>query len=448
MVTVRTMNVAIVGAGPTGLFSAMALARRGHRVTVVDRDPGPAADGSWERRGVMQFHHPHGLRQQAVDALTAEVPEVNDGLLAIGAILASQPTDDGRQLPFGLVVRRSTFEQVLRAAAVAEPGVTFLSGHDDDVLRSGGRATGLRVDGRELAADLVLNASGRNGRIGDDLRAPETGSDCGMSYVSRHYELLPEAELGPMNNPLGLMRRFPGYVAGLFLQDQRTISVLIVRQGRDKSLIDLRHQAAFEAAVRVIPGLDEWTSPARTRPLSKVLPGVHLRNTFRGQLDDDGKVALPGLIHVGDTVCTTNPTAGRGISTSLMQAHRLVQMLDESDDLEAVTVAFDAWCAGQIRPWFDDHVEWDADQVRQWAGEDIDLTRPLSSGHLAAVTDVDPSLFEVVGPYLMMLTLPETLRRIEPRAREIYAGGWRQPTAEGPSNADLAELIAPLTAGR
>jgi 2-polyprenyl-6-methoxyphenol hydroxylase-like FAD-dependent oxidoreductase len=96
------MEIAIVGAGPTGLFTAMALARRGHRVTVVDRDPGPAA-GSWERKGVMQFHHPHGLRQQAVDALAAEVPEVRDDLVSLGALLASLPTDDGRALPMGML---------------------------------------------------------------------------------------------------------------------------------------------------------------------------------------------------------------------------------------------------------------------------------------------------------------------------------------------------------
>jgi 2-polyprenyl-6-methoxyphenol hydroxylase-like FAD-dependent oxidoreductase len=453
MTTLRRMDVAIAGAGPTGLFSAIALARRGHQVTIVDRDPGPAADGSWERKGVMQFHHPHGLRQQAVDALSAEIPEVRDTLLATGAMLASLPTD-GPPLPMGMLCRRSTFEQVLREAATAEPGVTFRRGHADDVLRDddgdalrlGGRATGLLVDGEDLPADLVLNASGRNGKIGDTLRAPETGSDCGMSYVSRHYELLPGAEPGPLNNPLGLMTRFPGYLAGVFLQDQGTISVLIARQSKDRSLIDLRHEVAFDAAVRAIPGLDEWTSPTRTRPLSKVLPGVHLRNTFRGQLDEDGKVALPGLIHVGDAVCTTNPTAGRGIATSLMQAQRLVQLLSESDDLEAVTLAFDAWCAEHIRPWFADHVDWDADQMRQWAGEDIDLTRPLSSGHLTAVTEFDPSLFAIAGPYLMMLTRLDTLRSLEPRAREIYASGWRPAMPAGPSNADLAELIAPHTA--
>ena len=441
------MEVAVVGAGPTGLFSALALARRGHRVVVVDRDPGPAADGSWERKGVMQFHHPHGLRQQIVNCLDAETPDVKDALLAAGAEVSVLPAEGDRpERVIGLQCRRSTFERVLREAVVAEAGVALLPGHVDDVARSGGRAAGLLVDGLHLGADLVLNASGRSGRIGDDLRAPEVGADCGLAYVSRQYELLPGAEPGPLNSPLGLITRFPGYLAGMFLQDNRTFCVLIARPSTDRALADLRHPAAFDAAMRAIPGLDAWTSPERSRPLTGVLPGGHLRNTYRGQLDENGRVALPGLIHVGDVVCTTNPTAGRGIATSLMQARQLVALLDESDDLASVTVAFDAWCTSDIRPWFEDHLAWDADEVRQWAGEDVDLTRPLSSGHIVAAAEADPSLLRVVGQFQGMDALPASLAEVEPRAREIYASGWRPPMPAGPSRDDLVELIAPLTA--
>ena len=35
------MKVAIIGAGPAGLLTGVALARRGHDVVAVDRDAGP-----------------------------------------------------------------------------------------------------------------------------------------------------------------------------------------------------------------------------------------------------------------------------------------------------------------------------------------------------------------------------------------------------------------------
>ncbi len=68
------MQVAIIGAGPTGLVTGIGLARRGHTVTVVDRDAGPVGDGSWPRRGVMQFHHAHAFRPQVGRALAQEWP--------------------------------------------------------------------------------------------------------------------------------------------------------------------------------------------------------------------------------------------------------------------------------------------------------------------------------------------------------------------------------------
>ena len=86
------MRITVVGAGPTGLYLAMVLARRGHHVTVVDRDTGPQDDGSWPRRGVMQFHHPHAFRARVVEALQAELPEVWHALLVAGAELGcSEP---------------------------------------------------------------------------------------------------------------------------------------------------------------------------------------------------------------------------------------------------------------------------------------------------------------------------------------------------------------------
>src|SRR3954452_22423506 len=109
------MKGATAAAGPPGLCSAIALARRGHPVTIVDRDPGPAADGRWPRKGVLQFHHPHGLRRHILDALDAELPDVREALLAAGAELAWLPAEGPRpKMLTGMNCRRMTFERVLR----------------------------------------------------------------------------------------------------------------------------------------------------------------------------------------------------------------------------------------------------------------------------------------------------------------------------------------------
>ncbi|GID27543.1 FAD-dependent oxidoreductase [Paractinoplanes brasiliensis] len=464
------MDVAVAGAGPTGLFMAVALARRGHRVTVADRDAGPAADGSWERRGVMQFHHPHGFRPQIAQALQAEMPEALTALEDAGAERIVFRGGDGEPAPHAaLRCRRAVFERALRGFAAAEPGVTLVQGHVDDVLgsggraagpgsgeraaglrsgeraadmRSGGRAAGLRVDGRDLPADLVINASGRASRIAADLRAPAEGGDCGLAYVSRQYALLPGAEPGPMNAPVGIIQTLTGYLIAVFLHDRRTFSALFIRPADDRRFGALRFPEAFQAAAMAVPALAAWVDPGRSTPITPVLPGGRLYNTYRGQLDAEGRVALPGLLHVGDTVCTTNPSAGRGVAVAFQQAVALLRLLDEyPDDPAAVALAFDEWCLSDVRPWFSDHVYWDTDLLRRWNGGDVDVTRRLPSDLIMKASEQDPSLLRVVGPYMAMEALPGTLDEVEPQARALFASGWRPAPHPGPTREELAATL-------
>jgi flavin-dependent dehydrogenase len=172
-----------------------------------------------------------------------------------------------------------------------------------------------------------------------------------------------------------------------------------------------------------------------------VLPGGRLYNTYRGQPDHAGNI-LPGLLYLGDAVITTNPIGGLGVATSLLQARALVELLTEhGTDHTACALAFDAWCDQAIRPWFADYSYRDADLVRRWNGADIDLTKPLPSDLIVAATQADPSLAAAVAPYQLMQAPPTSLTLVEPRARAIYATGWRPIEPPGPDVDELADLI-------
>ena len=126
------MRVAIIGAGPTGLFLGVALQRRGHAVTVVDRDAGPEPGGEWPRQGVMQFHHAHAFRGPVAASLHRELPEALARWVELGAEPVRAPGTD--QLA-GIRSQRSTFERALREVAQQEPGLVLRQGHVRGVRR-------------------------------------------------------------------------------------------------------------------------------------------------------------------------------------------------------------------------------------------------------------------------------------------------------------------------
>ncbi|HWJ11568.1 MAG TPA: FAD-dependent oxidoreductase, partial [Nocardioides sp.] len=185
------MKALVIGAGPVGTFTAIGLARRGHDVTVVDRDPGPAADGAWRRTGVMQGESPHAWRGQVVRAMQEEMPDVIARLEAEGARLGEMPGMPG--LVTAMFARRLLVERVLRETAQAEPRLRWRTGHAESLLVEDGRARGAVVDDDPVWADLVVVATGRGSHLGDDLRGPLQGASCGTSYIFRTFRTRPGA---------------------------------------------------------------------------------------------------------------------------------------------------------------------------------------------------------------------------------------------------------------
>ena len=105
-----------------------------------------------------------------------------------------------------LACRRTTFEWVLRKAALASPGVSLLDGVVVDGLAATDDPSGLRrvtgvhlADGRTVDGDLVVLAGGRRGDVPAWFEAigaatvDEDDEDTGIVYWSRFYRLTGEA---------------------------------------------------------------------------------------------------------------------------------------------------------------------------------------------------------------------------------------------------------------
>jgi flavin-dependent dehydrogenase len=180
--------------------------------------------------------------------------------------------------------------------------------------------------------------------------------------------------------------------------------------------------------MRAVPHLARWTDPDGFEPITEVMPGGGLTNTYAGQSD------LAGLFCVGDSVCTTNPAAGRGISLGLKQATALLAMIAEDDrDPVATAQRFEAWCDEHIKPWYEDHLYWDATLLRRFRGEDIDLDARIPSDLICAAADVDPAIMPAAGPYMGMMAPPSILLSVEERARAVLRSGWGRRSATADS---------------
>lgn len=427
------MHAAIIGSGPAGMTAGLLLARNGVAVTLVDRDPGPVPGQEWSRTGVMQFRLPHGFRTQVRMLLAERLPDVLDALFAAGADVMNPEGVHAEAEMLG--VRRAVFEQVMWEAVSAEPGIQRIVGHVDRVEVKSDKVAGLVVDDSFVAADVVIDASGRNGRLSDPYRPESERTDCGMAYCSREYELMPGAAPGPLTGGPGYVTEHDGFISFVFVADAGTFMVLLVRASDDKDLADLRHERAFEAASRILPGVAEWTDPARSRPIDVVRAGAGLVNAFSPQPS-----GVTGLLVIGDAFSITNPQGGRGVTLAMQCAAYTADILTTQapDDWAGL---LDAWGEDHLRPWYDDHVAWDYTLRRRWAGLPVLPDGPIGVDVLTAAAAIRPGMRAVLGPYAGMVVGPSALAPLREEVRQMIREGWQPSRPDGVTRDQLVATI-------
>ncbi|QXE38399.1 hypothetical protein KQY30_33345 [Streptomyces sp. GMY02] len=208
----RTRHAVVVGGSVAALLTAHVLSSHADRVTVVERDLLP--EGPEPRAGVPQSRHTHVLLEGGQRALDELLPGIVAELREHGAPRVGLPSDIVQWQAWRYYRRtgatahlltgtRPLLEWLVRRRVLAEPRITVLEGTEVvGLVGDSARVRGVRLrrrgsethqDVRQLAADLVVDASGRGSRAPDWLAAigaeppHEETLDTGLAYATRVY---------------------------------------------------------------------------------------------------------------------------------------------------------------------------------------------------------------------------------------------------------------------
>ena len=468
------MRIAIVGGSAAGLFAALLLARAGHDAVVLERDSlelAPdveSAAAAAFRPSAPQIVQPHIIMARCRELLIERLPDVYDALLAAGVVEAPLWTQmpetlsdtaarpgDGHLIP--VMTRRSTVDWVLRRAAAAQPRAEVrcgvkVTGLLTDPRQASGQSphvTGVRTDRDDLPADLVIDATGRRSPVDDWLTqigarpSATSWAECGMAYFSRHYRVRQAVNLPglPVTRTVVALDEF---LAGKWGADNGAVQLVVAPLAADHRFRTLKDPAVFTAVLRTIPLYAAWLDVMD--PITDVFPMAGLHNTLR-RLVVDGAPVATGLHAIGDSVCTTNPTLGRGLALALSGAVDLTDAVGEhAADPAAQALALDRLAGAHVVPFYHDQAVIDAARLAMMRHTIFGAPPPPPSrtpgrvtySQLRAAASYDPIAFRafwkingMICPPVEVYTDPDVVARTqETLRRHGTAPPVAQPTRE------------------
>jgi len=354
--------------------------------------------------------------------------------------------------------RRTTIEYAV--ASVAEKNVPVRRGVSVAGLLTGSPAangiphvTGVRtVDGQEVSAELVIDATGRRSELPGWLKAIgarrpiEEAEDSGFIYYTRFFRSK-TGVIPAFRAPL--LTYFDSFSVLTLPGDAGTWSVTLFISSSDKALKKFRDPKHWTALVAACPLHAHWLDG---QPITGVLPMAAGTTDRCRRFVTDGVPVATGIVTVGDSWASTNPSLGRGITMGLMHAVGTAEVVQQHlDSPLALALAHDSMTETRVTPWYRNTIEIDRRRIAQLEARiqgrpDPQPTDPRTNiaDALAVAMRYDADVFRAATEMRSLFALPQRVMArpgLVDRIREI-ADAHEAPTPPGPSREELLRMLA------
>ena len=360
-------QIVICGGGVVGLLTALMLARRELKVTIVERDetvdqdPVDGSTDGWQRPGVAHAMHAHLFQARITRVLRTEMPDVLQTMAESGVGQVTPDFGAGYGDDVVLLARRPVFESVLRRAVRNDRRISWRHDSAHGYVVEDDRVTGLHVTGGDLTGDLVIDAGGKRSQSPRWLSAvgvkvpPEERDPCDLHYFSRHYRLRPGFSFP---GDVGMAAELTPYAMFLVIRgDNDTFAFTGAVSKQDPLRERLLDSVRFESLLGRLPVMAPWL--ALGDPISDVTVMAGMANRRR-TLIHNGEPVVRGLVLAGDALLYTNATFGQGIALGAWGAQALSQLIADLGATDPrLELAYQSWIDAHITPRFDNQVRID-----------------------------------------------------------------------------------------